>query len=441
MNFQDELVKICSDYADLKFQFHYRFWETDFLRFYQSQINYNISKSSISLSTTLYKGKKSYSFTLYNPDRQKLQEKIEEARLIVDQLPEDPDFIDLEDDIQRSSEREKSNNIIKVNLEHKLEILNQIAKALEPHDFRIFGTFICNYKTLYIINSNGINKREISSPIFLEVKAVSQKNEVTVLEAYGGENFNTFNLERFTKNITAKVKAAQSEVIDVEPGEYDVILAPRCIGEFWNYLESSLTARSLDSRQSFFEGRLNQKVFPEQITLIDDPEHPDLINFDYNGDGHLYQKTFLIEKGVFRNFLVDNYYGRKLNMEKNGAEGAALVMSTGNKTWEELVGSVKKGLYISSLHYMNFINRKETSITGLTRDGTFLIEDGRLTKVVNNLRFTEKIADIINGITEIENQAYTVPYSSNYGEFGISSVKMPHVLVQGFQISSSTRTV
>ncbi len=68
-------------------------------------------------------------------------------------------------------------------------------------------------------------------------------------------------------------------------------------------------------------------------------------------------------------------------------------------------------------------------------------ENGKITKVVNNLRFTEKITDVVKGITEIENRSYTIPYSSNYGEFGINSGKMPHVKVKGFKISSSTRTV
>lgn len=128
-------------------------------------------------------------------------------------------------------------------------------------------------------------------------------------------------------------------------------------------------------------------------------------------------------------------------MPINGASGSALIMETGDASRDEMIASIKKGLYISSLHYMNFINQKETSLTGLTRDGTFLIEDGKITKVVNNLRFTEKICDILNGITAIENTSYTVPFSSNYGEFGIGSVKMPHVKVTGFKISSSTKTI
>ena len=119
MKLKDELVKICDEYPELKFDFRYRNWETDFLRFYQSQINYNISKTSISLATTMYQGKKSYSFSLKNPTKEELIEKIEEAKLIIAKLPEDPDFIDLEDDLTKSSEKEKSNNIEKVSLKKK----------------------------------------------------------------------------------------------------------------------------------------------------------------------------------------------------------------------------------------------------------------------------------------------------------------------------------
>ncbi len=441
MQFQNELIKICEKYPQLKLNFHYKVWETDFLRFYQSQINYNISKTSKSLSTTIYKEKKSYSFSIKNPTKELLQNKIDEVLELIDQLPEDPDFVDLEDDLSKSAEKEKANNIEKVSLDKKISILEKFSKAVEPYDFKIYGTFICNYRTLYIVNSNGLDKREISSPIYLECKAVNQENEVTVLEAYGGERFENFNEEEFSSNLVEKVVAATGEVVDVESGEYEVVLAPRCIGEYFMYLESSIHAQSLDSKQSFFEGKIDEKVFPENVTITDDPHHPDLINFDYNGDGHIYNKLPIIQNGVFKNFFVDNYYGRKLKMEKNGAEGEALVMDTGDKELREMIGSVKNGLYISSLHYMNFINRKETSITGLTRDGTFLIEDGKITKVVNNLRFTENISDIIKGITEIENKSYTIPYSSNYGEFGINSARMPHVKVNGFKISSSTKTV
>ena len=243
------------------------------------------------------------------------------------------------------------------------------------------------------------------------------------------------------RNIIGKIQIAQSEVIDVEPGEYEVILAPRCIGEYIGYYMGSCSAGSLDRKNTLLEGKIGEQVFPANFTLIDDPKNPMIVNYDYNSEGHLYEKTPIFENGVFKNFLVGSYYANKLGMEKNGAQASCLVMSTGDRELEEMIKSTKKGLFISSLHYMNFINPKESSITGLTRDGTFLIEDGKLTKVVNNLRFTVKISDVINNITEIENKAYTFPQSDNYGQFSISASSMPHVKVKSFNISSSTKTV
>ncbi len=436
-----QLNNLCKQFPDLKISFHLKYWETDFLRFFQNMTNYNISKESISLITTIYSEKRSYSFSLKNPKIEEVEAKIIEAQKILSKLPADPDFIDLEDDTREAKKIPKKNNINEISLDMKIDILQKLADTAKKHGFKIFGTFICNYKRLYIINSNGVNKEEINSPIYFECKAVADENMVTVLEVFGGEDFSYFNLEEFITGLEAKMIAAKNEIVDVEAGNYDVILAPRCVGEYLSALSGSMDASSLDNGQSFFEGKVDTQIFPKNITIKDSPHEPAMINFSYNRDGHLYQPTTIIENGVFKNFLVGNYYGRKLNMKKNGAEGEALVMNTGDKTLEEMISGIKRGLYISSLHYMNFINRKETSVTGLTRDGTFLIEDGKITKVVNNLRFTVKISDVFKEIYAIEDKTQTIPFSTNYGEFGVYSTKMPHVAVKNFQITSSTHTI
>ncbi|MDX9870297.1 MAG: metallopeptidase TldD-related protein [Candidatus Cloacimonadales bacterium] len=440
--FNEKLLEIIDKNPSFKFLFAYSDWETDFLRFYRSQTNYNISKRATALNTTIYKGKKSLSFSITNPTIESLLEKVEEAMITVDALPEDPDFVDIEKDTRKAEERIKTNNIEQMSLEKKISYLTKLADAVEPYKFKIYGTFICNYEYTHLITSNGLDKIMRFSPIYFEAKAVSDINQVTVLEAFGSENAESFDIDCIIKSLISKIINAQSDVVDVDPGEYEVILAPRCIGEYISYYTwSSCSASSLDHKNTLLEGKLGEQIFPANFTLIDDPKNPMIVNFDYNGEGHLYEKTPIFENGVFKNFLVDSYYANKLNMSENGAQGVCLVMNTGDKELEEMIKSTKKGLFISSLHYMNFINPKESSITGLTRDGTFLIEDGKLTKVVNNLRFTVKISDIINNITEIENKAHTFPQSDNYGQFSINSFSMPHVKVKAFNISSSTKTV
>jgi predicted Zn-dependent protease len=425
----------------LLWEIHSGDWSTDFLRFYRSQTNYNISKANQSLYLSLYKDKRSYGFTIHNPTQAKIDAALKEALDILDKLPPDPDFVDLEDDLTLAEPREVTNNIEQVPLELKTAILNRIAAAVKPYGFEIFGTFICCYGTYRTLNSNRLDKSSTGSPIFLEVKAVHKDSEVTVLENFGGEDFARFDEEEFTAGLLRKIEHCKNPVVDVEAGEYDVILAPRCVAEFVQYLSWSMDARAYDQHDSYFEDKLDVQVFPPHISITDDPTDPDMIRQDYGSDGHIYKPLKLVKNGVFKAFMCDHYYHHKTGLPKNGNTGNCLSIAPGESSLQEMIKSVKNGLYISSLHYMNFINMKETSITGLTRDGTFLIKDGKIVNVVNSLRFTEKIERILKNAVALENKAHTTAFSDNYGNFDISSTKAPHALIKGFQISSSTHTI
>ena len=435
------LKSLLDIHPELQYEIIEQYWTTDFLRFYHSQTNYNISKETTTLSATIYKGKKSFNFMLDNATSEKLDNAVHNALTIIDKLPEDPYFVDLENDKTLAKPREVKNNIEAIPLKLKTEILSRIAEAVAPHNFDIFGSFVCNYQKYRLINSNGLDKTSENSPYYLEVKAVHNKSQVTVIEAFGGEDFQYFREQNFIEHLLQKIGYCFNDIVDIEPGTYDVILAPRCLGEFAQYLAYGMHARSLDQHSSFFEGKLNQKVFPEWISICDDPDDPEIIHKDYGSNGHIYRYLSLVDNGIFRNFMCDNYYSHKTGLPKNGNTGSCLKIEAGDKTLDEMIGSVKHGLFISSLHYMNFINPKETSITGLTRDGTFLIENGKITKVVNNLRFTEKVARIFEHIQALENRSHPVPFSGNYEIFDIETVKSPHALVRDFNISSSTKTI
>lgn len=440
-NHLEYLQRKLQNEPELKFVLVASNWQTDFLRFYHSQTNYNISKNSASLNVTLYKGKKSYRFSVDDPQPDKLDKALDLALSIIDNLPEDPDFVDLETESSLAPKRDIVNNIEAIPLETKTGILTELADAAKPFNFEIYGTFICNHYDYHLLNSNGLNKSTAVSPIYLEVKAVHNQSQITVMETFGGDDFSLFNLAEFKARLLTKIGYCSAETIDIEPGHYEVILAPRCVAEFVQYLSFGMSARALDQHNSYFEGKVDQKLFPESVSITDDPGDPEMIRQDYGSGGHIYKPLKLIEKGVFRAFTCDNYYAHKTGLPKNGNTASCLKIDTGDKTLEELIGGVKKGLYISSLHYMNFINPVDTSLTGLTRDGTFLIEDGKISKVVMSLRFTERIDRILNNIVALENKAYTIPFSENYGSFTVETVKAPHAYVTDFNISSSTHTI
>ncbi|MFO7659443.1 MAG: metallopeptidase TldD-related protein, partial [Candidatus Cloacimonadaceae bacterium] len=261
--------------SEWKYQINIRDWQTDFLRFYDSQTNYNISKQNISVYVSVYKNKKSFGFSIDQPTVKLLDKAVDNAESLIDGLPEDPDFVDVETDLSIKEASTKQNNIILVPLEKKISILKDIAAAADKLGFDIFGTFICNYQHDRILNSNKIDKEQWNSPIYFEVKAVKRTNQVTVLHTFGGESFDKFKLDDFITQLNQKMTFAQNEVTDVEPGKYDVILAPRCIAELMAYLSGGMSARSYDQKSSYFEDKLQQKVFPDYINITDDPDDKD----------------------------------------------------------------------------------------------------------------------------------------------------------------------
>lgn len=434
--------QIIAENSAFRFEFRLAEWETDFLRFFNSQTNYNISKKTYSVYGTIEKAQKKYSFSLSNPTEATLREAVLEGLSIVEQLPPDPDFVNFEDNKEIFEYKNLTTSLEKVSLDQKIAILDKIAAMAAKYDFGIYGSFITLAVKSWQINSNGLEKLHFSSPVMLDVKGVSNKNMVTVINNYGGNNLDNFNIDSFIAQLESRIKYGQLPVVDMEPGEYEVILSPLAANELLQMLSYGIYASSLDSKEAFFEGKIDQKVFPECVTISSLPQSPKVINFGYNSDGYLAKDLKVIDKGVFKNFFVDNYFGHKLKMEKNGSVGNdALVMEAGDKSLDQMIKGIKKGLYISNLHYMNFINQKETSVTGLTRDGSFLIEDGKIVNVVNNLRFTEKISEIFEHITELEKSSHTIPISSNYDNFGIYSSCLPHIKTSRFKISSSTKTI
>ncbi len=435
------LLEITEKFPDLKLEFSFMNWKTDFFRFYHSQSNYNITKTASFINITLARDKRKLNFNIQNPTKEIILQKIKENIPILEHIPQDTEFVDFDDDKSEFKQEKIIDNTQEIQLKTKINILQKFAEKAKDYNFDIYGTFICNYIDWIFVNSNKVAKKFSQSPIMLDIKAVSNKNEVTVIEKFGSDDFSNFDMNHFLELFTQKINTATNEIVDIEPGVYPVILSPYATAEFAHYFLYNAFGQTLYTKQSYLMDKLNKKVFPELISFYDDPFNKKIITTPYNSDGRLLKKLPIIEKGVFKNFLINKYFSEILNIEINGNELANLVMDTGNDTLDEMISSIENGLYISNIHYMNFINFKETSVTGLTRDGTFLIQNGKLSKVVNNLRFTLKLSDIFSNVTMVENKNHSVPTSSNYSYFDIYSSLMPHIKTEKFHISSSTKTI
>ncbi|MBU1262886.1 TldD/PmbA family protein [bacterium] len=200
--------------------------------------------------------------------------------------------------------------------------------------------------------------------------------------------------------------------VEVPPGEYEVVLEPPAVADlllFLGYL--GFGALAYQEGRSFVSGNLGKKIVGENITIWDDAIDPVGMPVPFDFEGVPKEKVVLIENGVAKSLVYDSYTAHREGKVSTGHSlpqpntsgpiPTNLFMKEGEHTKDELISAVKRGILITRFHYTNVIEPMRCVITGMTRDGTFLIENGKITKPIKNMRFTQSVLDALSSVSMI----------------------------------------
>jgi len=201
----------------------------------------------------------------------------------------------------------------------------------------------------------------------------------------------------------------------IEPGDYAVVLEEYAVADILNYLAyMGFSALALREGTSFLRGKLGQQIVDARISIRDDGREPGTLPASFDYEGVAKQRVPLIEAGVAAGVVYDSRTAARDTRESTGHALPApntfgpfpgnLVMAAGDTPKAELARPIERGIWVTRLHYVNVVKSEQAALTGLTRDGTFLIENGEITRPVKNLRFTENILDAWNGLGEISRE-------------------------------------
>lgn len=191
----------------------------------------------------------------------------------------------------------------------------------------------------------------------------------------------------------AEKAAASRNPVALEPGKYTVVLEPQAVGDLVTLLAFSLGARSSDEGRGAFTkpgggNRLGEKIVDERITLLSDPADPDLLSAPFDGEGLPLNRLVWIDKGVLSNLYYSRFWAQKQGKQPTGFPQSGRMIG-GAQAVEELVAGTERGVLVTRFWYLREVDPRTVLITGLTRDGTFLIENGKITKAIKNFRFNE----------------------------------------------------
>jgi predicted Zn-dependent protease len=224
----------------------------------------------------------------------------------------------------------------------------------------------------------------------------------------------------------------------LEPGKYTVILEPAAVGDLMGWLGFAFDARGAEQGQSWLSKKgggtlLGEKIFPEHITLRSDPFHPKLASSPWADSLLPNEKISWIENGVVKNLYYDRFWASKASRKATPAV-RNLVLDGQENTLEDLIKSVDRGLLITRLWYIRVVQPKTWQLTGLSRDGVFLVENGKITDPVTNFRWNESPAEVLQRTTKL-----TRPIRVNGDETG--SQMAPAIISTDFNFASVSDAV
>ena len=215
-------------------------------------------------------------------------------------------------------------------------------------------------------------------------------------------DWSTIDAAKLAERAIDKAKRSVNPVA-IEPGRYTVILEPTAVGNMVALIAGSLSARAADEGRSFFSKagggtKIGMKVVDERVNLLSDPFDPGSYGSSFTGEGLPTEKVQWVQNGVVKNLAYDRYWAGKQGAKPTGASFGTLTMTGGNSTLDEMIQSTDRGLLITRLWYIRPVDPRTILYTGLTRDGTFLIEKGKITRAVKNLRWNESPIFMLNNV-------------------------------------------
>lgn len=241
--------------------------------------------------------------------------------------------------------------------------------------------------------------------------------------------------------LAADTARRSADPIELDAGTYTVVLAPEAVADMALFIAwYGCSIKSVEEGRSFMSGKLGQRVTSPMITMVDDALAPWSTGLTFDYEGQPRTRVPLIERGVATSPVTDSYWATRTGRPNTGhalpapnSQGPLpldVAIEPGDAEPSQLIASVKRGIYVTRFHYVNIEDPTRVTLTGMTRNGTFLIEDGELTSPVKDLRFTQPALEALDTTLGVSAQRALV------GDEGIALV--PYLLLEKFTFTGRT---
>ncbi len=417
-------------------------------RYANNYIHQNVSESNSNISIRVIFGKKIGSASTSSLDPKKIKEVLGWAETVAQhQLPNN-DFESLpkakaKDYRSVTTYIPRSANLTP---DQRADAVDEIIKVAEKHSLKTYGSVSNGAAEICIANSLGTFAYNLSSDVFCN--CVMAGNNSTGYVQQGHRDVAKINFKKIALHAARKALKSSSP-IDLSPGSYTTILEPLAASELLDFLSLyAFNGKFYLEGRSYLCGKIGKKIADSRVSIIDDPLARKGFAFTFDAEGVAKKRLTLVENGIARNIVHDSMTAKKAGVKTTahalqapntfGPLANHLVMKPGKSDLESMIARTKHGVLVTRFHYTNVIDPVRLIFTGMTRDGTFLIENGKIKNGIKNMRFTENIIDCLGRIEEIGKPAELVAADPGYGARIGHGVIVPALKIRDFTFTSGT---
>lgn len=358
-----------------------------------------ISTMSLGVSSTF--GKKTGSATINEFDDASLQKVVKRAEELAMLAPENPEFMPPLGPQTFAESNTYNAKTAAMTPDTRAEMVGKSLSVSKAAGLDAAGFLENSTRFNAIMNSKGLFAYNKGTDVSF---SVTVRNKQGTGSGYVEQGFN--DLDKMDTLALSKIAASKANgsagAKAIEPGKYTVILEPLAASDIIGNMFRGFDARSADEGRSFMSKkgggtRLGEQLFSENVNIYSDPMNTEIPSSTFTGEGLPVKRTQWVEKGVVKNLSYSRYWAAQKNVQPLPFS-RSMVIEGGTQSLEDLIKSTEKGILVTRFWYIRSVDPQTLLLTGLTRDGTFYIENGEIKFPIKNFRFNESPVIMLNNV-------------------------------------------
>ncbi len=392
-------------------------------RYANNEITQNVAKSQVSLRVTCAYGNKVGRCSTNRLDTDSIREAVKRAEQMARVAEPDTEFLPPPEPTTYRAIQAYADSTAHAAPEDRARVVRQVIEEAKSRGLQTAGSFATNSSVMAVANNRGLFGFHTATRASLICTVMAEDSSGWAEQTH--EDMTVISPEAVAKRAADKAVAARHPQ-EVSPGDYTVVLEPPAIAELLAYMAWSMDAKAADEGRSAFTGKEGTTIGNELVTLQSLPAHPECPAEPFFDDGMPAPDVTWVERGVLKTLAYSRYWAHQQGKPFTGYP-SNLILQGGSHSLEELVAQVEDGLLITRFWYIRFVDPMQLLLTGMTRDGVYRIQEGKVTHAVKNLRFNESPLVVLQNV-----RLLGVPQRVE------SDALVPPVVVDSFTFSSTT---